>query len=414
MKTLKRSDVVKTYGVTRTTVKRWIDQAKLGKNNLILVEKNGKDFILDNEHNKIIIKKFVENGRKYDPSSPQKHVKPKKELYEIFNTEELAEIINCLENYSEIPNKFTYMNGGAEEWHKYAKNSVIRSIINPVTNTIEVLDSIYYFLENFIEKKQKFNVFDIGVGDLTPVKDFIRKLIKRERINKYIGLDFSQEMLNIANQKFTEEFKEKDIKYDMIKVDINKDNLIKLLFYESNRKENKFKTKNLLLFLGSTIENERDKIGTMINIRNSMSLEDILIIGETIDSESSKSYFNFNLSDKPKTKLEKISKRDKWVLETFGIQEDFYDVKMYYDDEDKSRYTKIYPFFDIFIEISSEDFDKVIFLPKNKPIILWRHSHQSIRQIIETLDSVGLKPINFSTSKDESQVILTCKLKEIN
>jgi len=407
MKLFKNIEISRIYGVNPTTVTNWIEASLLGKNNLILENKDDRKLIVDNQQNRIILEQLTQTGKKHKSKDSYILIEPKPKFYQTFDGKNLVKLINSLENNREIPHNFTYLNGGADCWRAYAERTFRENMVNTITNTLDMLEtSMAYLLKN-IQQGYKVNIIDIGVGDASPVKNFLAQLIELQLINKYIAIDFSPEMLEIAEENVKNWFGEK-INFEKYVADISSDSIQDILFYSSKSLTNKNKIINLVLFIGSTIENQMDYFKTLSNLKDNLSGDDILFLGETLDSNNSKIYFDLNATNQ---ELEqKIPFQEKWIPELLNLDEKLYDTIVFYSETDKTRKMQLILNSDIDLVLKKDDFVTKITLQKGEKITVWRHKHHSTEEIIKNLSSLGLTVKNFTTSEDLAQALIVCSI----
>ncbi|MEM1312627.1 MAG: hypothetical protein AAGF07_04145 [Patescibacteria group bacterium] len=116
MEVFNNSEIAKEYNVSLTSVRRWINSALEGKNNLKIGVVNEKHKILKTSQNKEILANLSEYGRIYIPDSVPSRVQVNDEFYKIFSESQQREILSNLSERKQIPLKFTYINGGAKIW----------------------------------------------------------------------------------------------------------------------------------------------------------------------------------------------------------------------------------------------------------------------------------------------------------
>ena len=398
----KNIQIAKEFGIHPSTVTNYIEAALEEKNNLTLIKEKNRYYIIQNEYNYNILKKLKEQGLKHKSKDSIKKVTASDQFYKIFNKEQIAEIIKNLETYHEIPHKYSYFSKGAKAWEQYVKRSYQDFLINTVTNTSLLLE----LSEDYIFSKitSPMNIIDVGAGEGTTVKNFIQKSIDKKLLKNYVAADISPKMLELSEKNFKNWFDEK-AGYKKIEIDINNDSLEATTFYLSNQKNTK-NTKNLVLFLETTIENQREYDKTLLNLKDSLGKNDILLIMHSLDTATARSYFD--LWNKEFNESKKIPDQIYWIPEILGIKDSFYEPKFLYDEVDKCRYIKLELTLDIEIEISFEDTYKLLYLQKGSQITLWRHTHNSLNDINERLYKLGLYTDYLITSPNKSQVLLAC------
>lgn len=413
MNFMKNSHIARKYGVTPTTVSNWIESAKQKRNHLQLHNTGEKFYILDNENNDLVIKDLIAKGQKHKSKDSFKTIHPTSKFYDTFSNIQLGEIITNLEINKEISHKYTYFNEGAEIWKSYADRSFDENLTNTVTNTDEILNTdLEYYLKQ-AKQGQKVNIIDIGVGDATTVKRFIEKIYKAGKLNKYIAVDISPEMLEIAEKNVRTWFGPEFPLATAVK-DITRDSIDDLLFFESEY------NKNLILFVGSTIENERNQLKILLNIQNSLSKEDLFLVGHTLDSNKAKMYFDYTSEKNELASIDKDNKNEpdnsivNIIGPTFswlGFSYSDFDVELDYDTVQNCRTSGLVLKSDTDIEFKRGNFYRLVSFRKGEKIITWRHHHHSLIDVLTTLEKADFVINRASISDDMFNTIITCKRK---
>jgi uncharacterized SAM-dependent methyltransferase len=408
MKYYKNIEISREYGVNPTTVQNWIDASIAGKNGLQLVKTKKRDYVVNNSHNNLIIENLVESSRKYKHKSQRKEVTAKKEFFETFSDEQIAEIINSIEIHNEIPHKFTYFGQGAELWKKYAERSVQEEIANTITDTDMMLNLLREAIFQESREFDKLNILDIGCGDLTPVKNLLKNLLAGGKIHKYIGFDISPEILKIAQHNLNNWFKSK-IDSEYVERDIELHGFDDILFYRA-RERSDLKIGNLVLFVGSTIENQADIERVISNISHSLNGNDIFLLGITLDTIEAKMYFDLSPDNKDKQEFEGFKNWQNFVVPNLmGLHPSDFDVELHFDDSDNSRKLYLIPNKDLLVGFSNEKVDTKLELIKNQKITAWRHHHHSLEEIVSQLNRHSLTPKHMCTSPNGAHAIVVCK-----
>ncbi|MDE1870076.1 MAG: L-histidine N(alpha)-methyltransferase, partial [Candidatus Micrarchaeota archaeon] len=182
-----------------------------------------------------------------------------------------AELITSLQGRGEIPFKFAYLGKGAENWNRIAKaRAKTADNINSLEK--ELLEKrMPNFLEAFPNVK-KLNLIDIGCGNGEPIFPVIDALKERGIEFRYVPLDISKEMLDLAVATVQKKYGKVQCK--PLLLDFEQGNFSDIAY---ELKEDG--SSNLFLFFGSTIGNQSDMGRVLTNFRDSMSSEDFLIIG---------------------------------------------------------------------------------------------------------------------------------------
>lgn len=181
-----------------------------------------------------------------------------------------AELVTAIQGRGEIPLKFSYLGEGAEHWATIARE---RSGGDGI-NSFEVI-LLKKRLDDFLstlDLKNGINILDIGCGDGVPVFPILEKLKNDGVPFKYVPIDISQEMLDLAEKTLKEKIP--DLVCEKVQTDFEIGQ-----FSEVTHELKKDGSVNLLLFLGSTLGNHSDLSRVLTNFRDSMTSKDYLIVG---------------------------------------------------------------------------------------------------------------------------------------
>ena len=408
MKYLKNIEIAELYKVSPNTVGNWIESAEKKKNSLQLVSEGGRTYILNLAANHTLLKDLSLKGKKYKNSKSLKVIYPQPEFYKIFNEEQIIDIITDLEVNNEIDIKYTYFDIGAKSWDDKVNRSVNDEKIKVTVNsTLKLIKLTKDFLDDISNKYKNINIVDLGAGNGVPAKPLIEHFLAKKVLKEYIAIDYSPDLLKIVEANIKSWFGN-DLKSKYYQRDFNFNSLRKLLFENAASED----TINILLFLGTTIENQRQYTLPLNNIRNSMGQNDVLIIGHRLDSQSARQEINFNINNKQlrNVDLDQLS----LILKLLNISEEYYNIERYYVKRHKSRIIATKLKYDLRIEIKTDNFTKILYLSNKTKIIIFRHNHHSFREVIDILDNNGFDPINAIEDLEYEQIFAFAKLKKNN
>ncbi|MEI6728143.1 MAG: hypothetical protein WCK98_00710 [bacterium] len=408
MNIYKNSEVSKKFGVSPSTVSLWVQNSLDGKNNLFLVASaSNKPKIAKTQGNDDIMLNLKHSGNKYKPLRSSNKLQPKKSFYEVFDNKAIFEIINSMESFNEIPHKYTYFNKGALAWSEYVKRSITQNLINTVTNTTELMSVAHKYIDSHLNKGEKINIFDIGMGEVTPIKPFLENINNNATLKNYIGVDISPEMIKIGKENLSKWFGA-DFNSSFFVRDINRDSMQDIAF-EAKNKATGEGIRNVFLFLETTIENQRDYDQTLFNLKDSMSKGDILLIMQSLDTIESRAYFD--LWNKQSPANPKLPDQVAWIPEILNLNQTAYEAVFDYNETEKARYIKLRLSQDTEFEFEFEGFSKKVYFTKGSEITVWRHLHHKLVDLIQTYQNIGLRPEFLLNSKNQAQVVIGCILE---
>lgn len=178
---------------------------------------------------------------------------------------QISEFVTALKGRNEIPLKFEYLDNGAKRWDAlvHSKNYKLG-----LTETDLIKSSATEILK---EVKERANIIDLGCGTGDKAVFFLQKLKTHKK--KYVALDISEEMLNLAKSKISGKIL--NLNSEFQRIDFEEGNFAHITEF-LREKNYPF---NLILFLGNTLGNVSDKSRVLSNIRESMTFSDHLLIG---------------------------------------------------------------------------------------------------------------------------------------
>lgn len=401
----KNSELSKTYNVSLGTVRNWIEAAAEGKLDLVLHIKENRNYIANTEANLQKIEQLVLDGKKYRNKKAAKTISPSEKFYKLYRQDQILDIISNLDIYREIPFQYGYFNSGANYWDKYANRLAEEDGPNFLNATVQLLNINADYLDHILEDYKKVNVIDVGAGNALPVKNLLHHLQSRKKMGRYIALDISPSLLEIAKVNINSWFKN-SIAFEGYEIDINHDRFSNILIEEIIG-EDALETINLVLVLGGTLVNMRDPAGALRTIHESINKNDLMVYSIKLDSEAARRYFDFGINNK----MPPLDIKSKMVLDLLNIDESLYDVEMGYDTERRERYMRIRLKVAISINFTFSLGHRTIELNKNDTVILWRYQHQTAKEAIEQVTGTGFDILQTSQTKSKEYILMVSRLK---
>jgi uncharacterized SAM-dependent methyltransferase len=404
MKYFRNTELAKLYNVSEKSVRNWIDSARAGKIDLQLLQVKDKFYIANTTQNGLLVADLAQRGKKYKNSRGYKVVTPSPKFYELFTSKEIFNITSNLDVYHEAPLQYSYFDGGAKNWDGYVKKLATEQAPNILSNTKSLLEMNADYLDNVLDGCDYINIIDIGPGNCYPVEDFLERFIKSGRLNRYIALDISPDMLKIAESNIHRWFGE-DASFEGYTRDISFERFGDLIARDSFGKD--VVVRNIVLFLGSTLSNFRDALQPLATIHESMGKNDLFIFSRQLDTANARRYFDFEVDE---NNASKVSPMDKFTLELLGIDESMYEVEQFFDEEHMARRIQVRLKISLSIEFQLDNKAKVITFNKDDTLLLWQHNHQNAQQTLDTFNAHGFELLQATVSKDDECLLTVHKL----
>lgn len=405
MQYFKNVDLTKMYPVSEKAVRNWISAAKEGKLELALYEKDDRHYIANVTRNFAIIDSLVEERKKYANSTTRKTVIPCRDFYNVYNEEQVLDIISGLEIYKEIPFQYTYFNGGAEYWDKYASRLLADNLPSTLTSTISLLNLNLRYIESLIKNCKKVNIVDVGVGNGLPARDLLQYLLDKKLLGRYIAIDLSDSMLKVA-QRNVEKWFNDQVKFEGYVKDINYDRF-KDTMTEELLSSDADQTITIVLLFGGTIHNLREPLEALRLVHDSMRPNDLLLHSKRLDTETARRSFDLN----PSHQVELVPPQFKFLLNLLSIPDDAYAMEQRFDERQGLRRFSIRIKTALTIEFKYKGIDRVLTFDKGDVILLERIWHHSAADVYKYLDESHFNLMHASQTEDHDYLLTVSRIK---
>lgn len=405
MQYFKNTELAKLYNVSEKTVRNWIEATRDGKIELELFEDNGHAFIANTTLNINLIKVLADKGKKYRNTRGFKVILPTPDFFQMYNAEQIFDIVSAIDTYREIPHKYSYFDGGAVHWDKYTHKLLTESSPNLLTSSIELLRLTIPYLDRLFEDFTHINIVDIGVGNGLPVRKLLEHFLEQNKLARYIGIDVSSDMIEFARSNIELWFGDK-LTFEGYVRDFSHDRFNDILLPEILDKD-EHSTANLMLFLGGTLANFRKPERALTNIHDSMTKNDVLISTMKLDSPQSRRYFDFSAgSGAPALDLQ-----EKNILDLLNIDESLYTVEQFFDERLLERRIQVRFNVAVSLEFELEGRAKAVNINKDDTLLLWRYKHRDLLHLLSRFDQTDFETVQMVRSKNQECLLTTCKIR---
>lgn len=406
MQYFRNADIEKEYPVNESTVRRWIRMSKEGKLDLALVEVGNKAYVANTARNIETIKRLIENNRKFRNPRAAKRVAPRPEFYKLYNQAQIYDIVTNLSVHHEIPRQFNYFDGGAHNWDNYVQHLMADKVPSQPASTIKLLEKNRGYIDDLLDRYKRINVVDIGPGNVLPVRDFLAHLVNEGKLGRYLALDVSAEMLDIARANVKEWFGGA-VSFEGYQMDINYERFSNLLAEESMRKDAD-KTVNIVLFLGGTPFNFRNPDRAFSVVHDSMDRGDLLFYTDKLDTQTNRRFFDFHTEPE---KLTALAPNHRFIFDLLNVDESFYDVEMGFDKELRQRYIQVRLKVALSITFNFDAGVRTVEFEKGDAILLWRFKQHTALEMEQFFDRNGFSAIQASQTDDQDYILLISRVK---
>ena len=390
MPTISNANIAKKYNVSKASVTKWVQFASEGKNDLKVIDTNGKVQVLDNEQNQILLEQMAENARIYRSGKSLKKVDVSDDFYKIFNQDEQLEIITDLEAGKSINQKYWYKNKGAKFWDElyFTDPTTIQKATDELMQNN--IDLISYFAQN-----SKLNVIDIGCGNAYPIKSLLEA--QKDKISKYIPIDISQDMLDIASSNAKKWIKS-EIKPYLKDIEVTR---FQRIFMENIENQ---ETKNIVCAIGNTLVNQDDRVYIYKNIKAGMRAGDLFVFTLSLNVDANKANFS-------QVRYDPIQEKElAWTFNLLGFDTELFDVSLVWDEK-LQRKVKIYRLdkdYDITFKIFGKN--RIVKLQNGLELTRWVHYLFDLDKIQYELGQAGFKITSYTEDRTKCNALIICEV----
>lgn len=404
MKYFKNLELARVYHISEKSVRNWISSAKQGRLKLELYNHKGRDYIANTAKNQALIEELVIRGSKYKNTRSSKIATPKPELYNLYSRKQILDMVSNIGTYSELPFAYTYANGGAAYWDKYAYKLYNEKTLNTLNAAVTLLELNQAYLTHITQKYQHVNIIELGPGNCLPSKEVIAHFLKTKQLKRYIAIDLSKEMLDIAEENIQTWFKG-EVLFERYIRDFNNERFEDLVAQDTFSDDNQ-STVNLILMFGGTILNFRSPEHALQVINSSMGKHDIFIQCMKLDSVNSRRFFDLNIDDSSQHLL---APQERFLLDLLGIDESYYEVLQYFDEQQRMRQARIKLKVDLSIVFT--ELNKRVQLRKGESLLLWRVWHLKGHEAAAQLRRTNFDVLQLSKTNNQEYLLTTSKIK---
>ncbi|MEA5580769.1 L-histidine N(alpha)-methyltransferase [Nodularia harveyana UHCC-0300] len=323
---------------------------------------------------------------------------PKETLEFLSSPKELLELIEALENSREIPVKYAYRGRGATVWDNFYQKYVVPKWYQPNNVEIELLQNNFNYLNGSYQNCPSLNIIDVGAGNSYPVKKYISQLDKLGKINQYLALDISEELLKVSQANIQKWFPK--IAYSSYTVDIET-SAIPGEMWKKNPAED---VANIFLHLGVTIGNHRHRNRVWQNFRNSMNKNDLLVITNEIGNNSAwdgqaRGGCKYHVEGIYHTLQNKLQIRagDSQLLRRYDTKTDSVIATMKFLQNYTFRFNQL-------------GVDQTVEIVTGEEVTIWRHHKHQMSELRQELETADLKLVHYSLNKYSTHIMAICQV----
>lgn len=387
MSLLRNIDIAKKYQVSPATVQNWINYTLEKKLDLELTKVNGRTFIEDTEANEQKILKIRAQGVKFRSKNNVLKVIPDPKLYQTFSEKELISLFVNINDYNNIPVKFSYHDVGARYYYEAIRDE-LKIQESSVNDELTIINNhLRGIIQTFTDQGKKINIIEMGWDYSTSlVKETLEYLINTGSLNNYISVGSSQEMYNIRQKDVKDWFGIEAKKYIL---DIEDEPIQPMLFLERGGDPNII---NICLVLSSGVSNTPNLSAFLGKLSSGFSKNDYLIVTTGLINENGENSFG-----NKKWALDKRILRHTWLFQALGILDHITISPPTYQTDKKKVVRTFAANQDIEIALTINNSEVLIRMERDTIVSFFGSTRFSLTQLIKAFNNgqLDLQQFNF-------------------
>ena len=300
-----------------------------------------------------------------------------------------VELLTSISARGEIPVKYVYFGDGAKRW-----DEIYKEWDKSGNLTNEELQLLLKHVDGFLNAFSQvagINVIDLGCGNGMPAVAILKEIKKRNVPVKYVAVDISQEMLDLA--KSNVESGTEKIPAEYVLADFEKESLTDKLL--AAKQENGYA--NLLINLGNTLGNYVNVSGVLTTFLESMTLDDYLLIGNGLTNNFNEQRI-INTYDTPLI-IETVTSPAK-ALGIFSPDQDTFSYSWNARLQRVEGRIKLAT--DKQVKLAGQSF----MLKKNEEVLVHRSHKYDEAGLMKLLSDVGFRTELLTTTKDRNHILV--------
>lgn len=296
------------------------------------------------------------------------------------------ELLASISARGEIPDKFSYLNGGAKLWDETYN---LRAKEGGMANIeFELLTHHIYSFVNVFQNPRGVNLIDLGCGNGKPAIPIIEDFQKQGTKVTYVAVDISSTMIELAIENVSKQFK--NIAVEKLVIDFEKESLTDELL--KIKQTNNFPS--FLINLGNTLGNYTNTSTVLTNFLESMTLDDYLLIGNGLANDYNTQKILASYDDYLKDGVVHTAKLLKIYEPKDGFSWVWNSPKCRVEARIKLKSSKN-------IELANQN----VHLESGEEILVMRSSKYSEASLTKLLSDVGFRTELLTTTKNRDEIL---------
>ncbi len=248
-------------------------------------------------------------------------IQPKSGLYQHLTPQQIADLVESLVEYRELPRQYGYVGTGAQYWNQQSTEDLFPAMKR-------LLDTDRAYLSELISRRERWDVVDLGAGNGLPARPLLSWLVDAGRMGRYVATDISADMLRIAEHNIRIWFDGR-VPFEGRIIDLARQPFT----------DHVDDTPRLVLHFGNTLFNlrDRDRDRAFGMVHDRMTANDFLIQEQYVDSPQDR----LTRAARNLGPAQRLPPGRRFLIDLLGIGEDLYTLETGYDLQRGERFERI-------------------------------------------------------------------------
>ena len=140
-----------------------------------------------------------------------------------------------------------------------------------------------------------------------------------------------------------------------------------------------------------------------------MGTDDLLVLGQTMDSDTSKLILHFDYQKQIKDRRTELFF---FIPDLLNLDPSFYEVERVFSEKENARIIRLSMKTNVDICFETPSFKRTIELNSREKILIWRHNHHSFTDLVNRTATLGFDILHATTSRDYGNMMIVARVEK--
>jgi L-histidine N-alpha-methyltransferase len=291
--------------------------------------------------------------------------------------EQATAIAAALAERREFPYEYTYLGEGSRHWREQADRSEL-SDPTAIDQTPWLVAHHAADLVALLPADHAVRVVDLGPGTGASVHGLLDHLVRADRLDSYLALDISAEILDVAGQRLLAAFPTVADRFHLHRGDFAGAGLDRVMTPDPRGRV------RVVMMAGSTLHNLDDPDLLLRRIVARVGAADLLVLTLRVEPPAGRPAFMDRLhTGRPLKPQQQVG------LDLCGIDRLWYDTELGYDPVRRELFTRVRLLRPVEIVFDLGATDRTVRLAAGDTVTVWRYRYLAVAELESELERAG-------------------------